>query len=85
MGIEDAKRKLFGLQYHPEVAHSEKGRDLLRHFLFKIAEVPADWKMEDVLQEEMQKISQLVTLFHACHSIPKIALDRRERRKSHSR
>lgn len=60
VGIEDAKRKLFGLQYHPEVVHSEKGHALLRHFLFKIACVPADWKMENVLQLEMRKIGELV-------------------------
>ncbi len=60
MGVEDAGRRLFGLQYHPEVAHSERGRELLRHFLFQVAHVPADWRMEDVLQEEMGKVSAVV-------------------------
>lgn len=63
MGVEDAARKLFGLQYHPEVAHSERGRELLRHFLFDVAGVAADWRMEDVLKEEMDKVAKVVRAF----------------------
>ena len=60
MAVECAERKLFGLQYHPEVMHSERGSATLRHFLFGIADIPADWKMENVLEEEMQKLRQTV-------------------------
>ena len=67
VGVEDAGRRLFGLQYHPEVAHSERGRELLRHFLFQVARVPADWRMEDVLQEEMGKVSAVVRGSHPSH------------------
>ena len=37
-----------------------RGTELLRHFLFSVAGVPADWKMEDVLQEERAKIADMV-------------------------
>lgn len=60
MAVECAERKLFGLQYHPEVMHSERGTATLRHFLFGIADIPADWKIENVLEEEMQKLRQTV-------------------------
>ena len=60
MAVECAHRKLFGLQYHPEVMHSERGTATLRHFLFGIADIPADWKIENVLEEEMQKLRQTV-------------------------
>jgi GMP synthase (glutamine-hydrolysing) len=60
VAVEDPQRRFFGLQYHPEVHHTKRGRDMLRHFLFDIAEVPADWKMESVLEEEMAKIADLV-------------------------
>jgi len=60
VGIEDPARRFFGLQYHPEVNHTKRGRDMLAHFLFKIADVAADWKMENVLEEEMDKIAELV-------------------------
>jgi GMP synthase (glutamine-hydrolysing) len=63
VGVEDPQRRFFGLQYHPEVHHTRRGRDMLRHFLFEIAKVPADWKMENVLEEEMAKIAQLVRVW----------------------
>lgn len=61
VAVEAAGRKLFGLQYHPEVQHSERGTQTLKHFLQQIAKLPADWKIEQVLEEEMQKIRQLVS------------------------
>ncbi|GAB4817296.1 hypothetical protein N2152v2_004342 [Parachlorella kessleri] len=56
VGIEHPKRRIFGLQYHPEVVHSERGAETIRHFLFEIAKMTGDWKMENVLEEEMEKI-----------------------------
>ncbi|KAI3426251.1 hypothetical protein D9Q98_008626 [Chlorella vulgaris] len=56
VAIEHPGRRIFGLQYHPEVVHSERGGETLRHFLFDIAGMTGDWKMEDVLKEEMEKI-----------------------------
>ena len=60
MAVENAERKLFGLQYHPEVMHSERGMDTLRRFLFDVAAIPGDWKIENVLEEEMEKLRQTV-------------------------
>lgn len=39
---------------------SERGAETIRHFLFDIAKMTGDWKMEDVLEEEMEKIRQQV-------------------------
>ncbi|KAG7670965.1 hypothetical protein KSW81_004393 [Nannochloris sp. 'desiccata'] len=60
VGIENPERKIFGLQYHPEVMHSERGAETLKHFLFDIAKMTGDWKMENVLEEEMEKIKNSV-------------------------
>lgn len=60
VAVENAQRKLFGLQYHPEVMHSERGMATLRRFLFDVAAIPADWKIENVLEEEMEKLRQTV-------------------------
>ena len=80
VAVECAERKLFGLQYHPEVMHSERGTATLRRFLFGIADIPADWKIENVLEEEMQKLRQTVrtqfrfnTLEHAPTCFPGIS------------
>jgi GMP synthase (glutamine-hydrolysing) len=60
VGIENPSRNIFGLQYHPEVMHSERGAETLKHFLFDIAKMTGDWKMENVLEEEMEKIKNAV-------------------------
>jgi len=60
VGIENPERNIFGLQYHPEVMHSERGAITLKHFLFDIAKMTGDWKMENVLEEEMEKIKNAV-------------------------
>ena len=60
VAIESKKRRLYGLQYHPEVMHSERGNQTLQHFLSKIARLQADWKMENILEEELEKIRRVV-------------------------
>ena len=62
VAIENPAAHLYGLQYHPEVQHSERGIATLRRFLFDISKVPADWKIENVLEEEMAKIRATVRL-----------------------
>eukprot|EP00227_Mantoniella_beaufortii_P021531 CAMPEP_0197592134 /NCGR_PEP_ID=MMETSP1326-20131121/14746_1 /TAXON_ID=1155430 /ORGANISM="Genus nov. species nov., Strain RCC2288" /LENGTH=561 /DNA_ID=CAMNT_0043157785 /DNA_START=31 /DNA_END=1716 /DNA_ORIENTATION=+ len=53
VAVEDPKRNIYGLQYHPEVTHSERGSETLRHFLFDIANVTAGWSMANVLEEQI--------------------------------
>ena len=65
MAIQNPGAKLYGLQYHPEVVHSKNGIATLKEFLFGVAAIPADWKMADVLDEEMAKISALVRVLPA--------------------
>jgi GMP synthase (glutamine-hydrolysing) len=60
VAIENKTKHIYGLQYHPEVQHSEKGIVTLKRFLFDIAHIPADWRIENVLEEEMEKIRQVV-------------------------
>lgn len=66
VAIENKQRLLYGLQYHPEVQHSKRGIATLKRFLFGIAQIPADWKIENVLKEEMEKIRATV---RSCPSI----------------
>ena len=71
--MENVADSMYGLQYHPEVQHSERGVATLRRFLFGIACIPADWKMENVLEEELAKIRAKVRA-HACTCYPGTAL-----------
>lgn len=52
-------KKLFGIQFHPEVTHSEHGTQILKNFL-EICEVSYDWSMEKFLEEETAKLKKQV-------------------------
>jgi len=48
-------RKLYGVQFHPEVTHTEYGRQILNNFLFQICCCEADWVMEDFIEESVRR------------------------------
>lgn len=60
--VENREKRLFGLQYHPEVTHSPEGMETLRYFLFDVCGVNAGWKLENVLDEEVKCIKDTVGL-----------------------
>ncbi|KAL4191524.1 hypothetical protein AMTRI_Chr07g30380 [Amborella trichopoda] len=58
--IENPSKKIFGLQYNPEVAHSPKGMETLQCFLFEVCKITADWELKDVLIDEIKTINNEV-------------------------
>lgn len=54
--MADLKRRIFGLQFHPEVNETEHGRDVIDNFLFKICRCEREWKREDLIDVLRQKI-----------------------------
>jgi GMP synthase (glutamine-hydrolysing) len=58
--IEDSKRKFFGLQFHPEVEHSEKGNEVIKNFLTKVCGCKGDWDMGDFLKASIDQIREIV-------------------------
>jgi len=58
--MENADRGIFGVQFHPEVAHTPLGAQLLRNFLFSICHCRGDWSPKAVIQEQMQRIREQV-------------------------
>lgn len=58
--MEDSSRKLYGMQYHPEVNHTENGQKMLRHFLFRICGCTGDWTMGNYAREAIEQIRQKV-------------------------
>jgi len=49
--MEDASKKIYGLQFHPEVIHTPKGLDIIKNFLFNICECSKLWTMQSFLRQ----------------------------------
>ena len=54
--MEDAERKLFATQFHPEVAHTEYGQHIIRHFLHDIAGILPTWTMVNIIDDAVETI-----------------------------
>ena len=54
----DESRKLYAVQFHPEVTHTEYGKQILSNFLFKVCECNADWKMENFVTSCVEKYKE---------------------------
>jgi GMP synthase (glutamine-hydrolysing) len=50
--IEDAKRNFYGIQFHPEVSHSERGTDVIRNFLVGVCKASQDWTTADFINKQ---------------------------------
>ncbi|NYJ31835.1 GMP synthase (glutamine-hydrolyzing) [Galbitalea soli] len=50
------ERRLYGVQWHPEVKHSEFGQRVLENFLHRAAGIPADWNSDNVIAEQVERI-----------------------------
>ncbi|MSO21890.1 MAG: glutamine-hydrolyzing GMP synthase [Acidobacteria bacterium] len=57
---ENTERKLFGLQFHPEVAHTEAGRQIIENFLFKVCGCQGDWTPASFVEESIARIRQQI-------------------------
>ena len=49
--VEDPQRKLYGLQFHPEVAHTPRGKEILQNFVYHICQCTMDWTMGSFIEE----------------------------------
>jgi GMP synthase (glutamine-hydrolysing) len=58
--FEDLDRKLAGVQWHPEVLHSQAGQAVLEHFLYDIAGCKGDWTTTNLVDEQVELIRQQV-------------------------
>ena len=54
--IESLSNRIYGLQFHPEVAHTPMGAQILRNFLMRVCECAADWSPRAVINEQVEKI-----------------------------
>jgi GMP synthase (glutamine-hydrolysing) len=59
-GLADASRNLYGIQFHPEVAHTPHGRDVLRNFVVGVAGVSQSWTPASFIESTVAEIRQRV-------------------------
>jgi len=58
--ISNDIKRIYGLQFHPEVAHTEEGKKIIDNFLFEICSCNADWTAENFIGEEIENIKREV-------------------------
>lgn len=58
--MEDQARKLYGVQFHPEVEHTPFGQKMLRNFLYQVCGLRGDWRMASFIEQAVKEIRQKV-------------------------
>jgi GMP synthase (glutamine-hydrolysing) len=59
-GFENKERRCLGIQFHPEVTHTEHGTQILKNFLFEVAGCSASWDMGNFRKQKVAEIRELV-------------------------
>ena len=60
VAICDKERKFYGVQFHPEVNHTENGTAMIRNFLYKVCDAVGDWTMESYMHRCIEEIRSKV-------------------------
>lgn len=60
VGIANAEKGFYGVQFHPEVNHSEYGKEMISNFLYEICHCKGDWKMESYKEIAVREIREKV-------------------------
>jgi len=58
--IEDKKKKIYGIQFHPEVTHTVNGNIIFKNFIFNICKVKKQWKLESEKKRIIKEIQSVV-------------------------
>jgi GMP synthase (glutamine-hydrolysing) len=58
--MANVKRRIYGLQFHPEVVHTPKGKDILSNFLFRIAHCRGGWTAKSFIQTTIEQVRRTV-------------------------
>ena len=59
-GIENNDKRLYGIQFHPEVSLSKNGTNVIKNFLFEICKCSADWKIESFVEDSIKNIKEKI-------------------------
>ncbi|MCL5070255.1 MAG: glutamine-hydrolyzing GMP synthase [Actinobacteria bacterium] len=59
-GVENTKKKIYGIQFHPEVIHTPSGMDILKNFLFDICGCSPSWTMVSIIENQVKEVKSKV-------------------------
>jgi GMP synthase (glutamine-hydrolysing) len=54
--LESAERRIYGVQFHPEVVHTDRGQEVLEHFLFDVAGCRPTWTMASIIDTSVENV-----------------------------
>ncbi len=57
--IASEEKSIYGIQFHPEVVHTEQGTEILKNFVLKVCRAKQDWTMEGFIDSAVEKISKI--------------------------
>lgn len=57
--IASQEKSVYGIQFHPEVVHTEQGTEILKNFVLKVCKAKQDWTMEGFIDASVDKISKI--------------------------
>jgi len=63
--VGDSERKLYGVQFHPEVAHTDLGNEMLGAFLFDVARLEPSWTPSSFIEDSVLRVREQVGTGHA--------------------
>jgi len=58
--VADLNRNYYGVQFHPEVTHTQYGTDIIANFVFEVCRAEKNWFMENFVEEQIKKIRETV-------------------------
>jgi GMP synthase (glutamine-hydrolysing) len=57
--IASTEKSIYGIQFHPEVVHTEQGTEILKNFVLKVCGAKQDWTMKGFIESEVEKLSKI--------------------------
>jgi GMP synthase (glutamine-hydrolysing) len=56
--VADPARSFYAVQFHPEVAHTVRGKEVLANFVLDVCRLPGDWRAENIVEREVRKVRE---------------------------
>ncbi len=59
-GMENEEKRLYGIQFHPEVNHTNRGTEIIRNFVYNVCNCHGNWKMSSFVENTIEKLREKI-------------------------